>query len=1157
LFDPEDLSSYVFPRPRALKAVLDVINSDDLDEIWEEDETIGWFYQYFTPKEVREQTQGGRRAAPQNSWELAFRNQFYTPRYVVRFLADNTLGRTWYEMRQGNTELKDFCEYMVIPKDEVFLKKDEKPSDDKDVYKIPFREKKDPRELKVLDPACGSGHFLLYVFDLLVCIYNEAYADSDLGPKLREAYPDRDEFEKEIPRLILEKNLYGIDIDMRAIQIAALALWLRAQREWNEMDIRTDDRSRITKAHFVCAEPMPGNQELFDEFLETLQPALLRDLVKDVWEDMKLAGEAGSLLQIERELKDSIQRAKIAWQKLPKEKQLTLFGEPKQQQLGIDLTGIKDEVFFAEAEDKVLDALRIYAEKAVAGDHNYSCKLFAEESIRGFQFIELLHKRYDVALMNPPFGNTSPATKSIFQKRYPDWNGNLLCAFIRRMFELTKSDGSIGVIFDRTAVVKSTYKKFRQNLLIGKEAIYTMGDTGWGVLDANVETTTVAFRKSICSTRHHLSFFFDIRNVSPESKETKLLDCITEFTKGRQEKGVYITDPNEFERLPNSVIGYDIPSFVRSIFNHNKALSESGASAKQGHALKSDEFFRGFWEIDYRRVNVSEFSLMYNGGEYSHFFVPTPLVCSWKLHQSRIRIHRSTRVSNVDYHFSPGLAFGKRGEFLDVHVLPPEYIFTVEGMKIHLSEAKNRWYYLAILHSRLLQTILNFYSGQHKQAGYVNLIPIHDRPDPILYKTLSRLSKEGYYLKYRWYLSDEVHYQFEKPWVIMWKEKDMELREFSKILKELILYEQEADKKLQEISAEIDSNALQLYEVNDPKDIGIVEKSTEGRPKDVLWKETRGYSEKQKKIYHVEALLSFWVGCIFGRWDAVNGSFFDSRLIQNGEVFDLREAIRKKEKELWDNDEIISEPTKFALADEEIKSCPKVAYPFAVDSDGIIPLDEGHPEDLVRSIELAVAITFGEENAEDVIHDIEKILGQDLRSYFSRNFFESHASRYLKKTIYWLLQSAKRSYSIYLYYHKIDSDTLLKLIRNYIDPKLNMVTDQLNELDGKINSSEGRERRTLEAEKEKVEDLLQEITEFKESIEKINALGLTLEIDDGIAVNIAPFREVILWNGVQKYWDALESGKCDWSKLSMKNWPDRVKAKCQKDKSLAIAHGME
>src|SRR6266700_4309160 len=120
LFSPHDSASRVFPPYHVLERVLELLNSEDLKDIWTEDETIGWVYQYFTPKELRDQARKESQA-PRNSYELAFRNQFYTPRYVVQFLTENTLGRTWYEMRQGNTRLKDHCAYLVRRPDEVFL----------------------------------------------------------------------------------------------------------------------------------------------------------------------------------------------------------------------------------------------------------------------------------------------------------------------------------------------------------------------------------------------------------------------------------------------------------------------------------------------------------------------------------------------------------------------------------------------------------------------------------------------------------------------------------------------------------------------------------------------------------------------------------------------------------------------------------------------------------------------------------------------------------------------------------------------------------------------------------------------------------------------------------------------------------------------------
>ncbi len=120
LFSPTDPANRVYPPQRVLDEVLDLLNSEELKGIWSEDETIGWVYQYFTPKELRDQARKESQA-PRNSYELAFRNQFFTPRYVVEFLTDNTPGRTWYEMRKGDTALKDRCRYMVRRPSEVFL----------------------------------------------------------------------------------------------------------------------------------------------------------------------------------------------------------------------------------------------------------------------------------------------------------------------------------------------------------------------------------------------------------------------------------------------------------------------------------------------------------------------------------------------------------------------------------------------------------------------------------------------------------------------------------------------------------------------------------------------------------------------------------------------------------------------------------------------------------------------------------------------------------------------------------------------------------------------------------------------------------------------------------------------------------------------------
>ena len=513
LFDRRSPASLLWPRRKPLEKLLSILNHGDIAGVWGEDETIGWAYQYFNSSDERKKMRD-ESAAPRNSWELAVRNQFFTPRYVVEFLTDNTLGRIWYEMTQGQTSLKDTCRYLVRQSDEVFFDDKHSPADAPakrwlmgendalptafdlastvDTYRrypsvnaaadwlyatitrvtvgetsalktqelldllfmlhradhfsegtlerysaeidrmiaelterrkqrkaeghpqeallnqavfIPNRKLKDPREILMLDPACGSMHFGLYAFDIYETIYREALeprfgfrekllgtvgwagapemailpssvrlkvgvsaafsgysnqevpledalvtvaAEPDFGDgveanrpyivsrdtKFRVPFSHRaplakfdyakaveggwfiarfgddfikesrcfeyqeplidDEAEKrflnEIPRMIIEKNIHGIDIDPRAVQIAGLSLWLRAQKSWKINNVALGKRPRIRRSNIVCAEPMPGEKDMRQEFVDSLRPRVLGQLVDVVFEKLKLAG---------------------------------------------------------------------------------------------------------------------------------------------------------------------------------------------------------------------------------------------------------------------------------------------------------------------------------------------------------------------------------------------------------------------------------------------------------------------------------------------------------------------------------------------------------------------------------------------------------------------------------------------------------------------------------------------------------------------------------------------------------------------------------------------------------------------------------------------------------------------------------------------------
>jgi hypothetical protein len=505
LFDRRAPGAILFPREKALLALLALLNDASLDHLWAEDETIGWMYQYFNSKDERREMRAESGGAPRNSRELAVRNQFFTPRYVVRFLVDNSLGQLWYEMTRGETGLSDMCTLLVRKPHVRFLAKDEKApaSEDENTDYHPYRALKDPREIRMLDPACGSMHFGLYAFDLYEVMYREAW---DRYPEcfsdLRAAGMSRDEFLKRIPAMIIEHNIHGIDIDRRCTQIAALSLWLRAQRSWKEASIPAASRPKILKSNIACAEPMPGEATFLEEYAASLKPSLLGDFVKAVWQDMRLAGEAGSLLKIDDTIQSALKKAKTAWDVWTKEIQKRslagLFEDRSSDDfkamLGYDIREIKDVSEWEGMELKLLSALKGFAEAAQTVNGTGK-RLFADDAAAGFAFIDLCRKCYDVVLMNPPFGEAAAGSKQYIADEYERSKNDLASAFIEMGLKRLEKRGYLGAITTRTIFFLSSHTRFREEIVLKEAKPVVFADLGFGVLDAMVETAAYVLEK--------------------------------------------------------------------------------------------------------------------------------------------------------------------------------------------------------------------------------------------------------------------------------------------------------------------------------------------------------------------------------------------------------------------------------------------------------------------------------------------------------------------------------------------------------------------------------------------------------------------------------------------------------------------------------------
>ncbi len=492
LFDRRNPSSVLWPKRATFEQLLEILNATELGRVWGEDETIGWVYQFFNSQDERRQMRAESQV-PRNSRELAVRNQFFTPRYVVQFLTDNSLGRTWCEMRGADTQLAHL-DYLVKPEDG-----------------FEQRSAKDPRDLRVLDPACGSGHFLLYAFDLLAGdprsgffgIYEEAWR-AEAAPKsevtgrtLKEEYDSELALRRAVPELILKYNLHGIDIDLRAAQIAGLALWMRAQRAYKDHKVAAQDRPLIGRTNIVTAEPMRGDRSMVAEFASTLRPHVLGELFQRMVEEMRLAGELGSLLRIDRALHGAVATAREQFLREQREPQKYLPGldRPRNPQLEFDLSGVSDESFFDSADERIVQALQQYA-AAAPDSMSVRRQLFADDAAHGIAFIDLCRKRFDVVLMNPPFGDASQAAKKEFESAYPRTKNDVYAAFVERGIELLHPTGYLGAITSRTGFFLSSFQKWREEILLKEAPPIVFADLGQGVLDsAMVEVAAYCLRK--------------------------------------------------------------------------------------------------------------------------------------------------------------------------------------------------------------------------------------------------------------------------------------------------------------------------------------------------------------------------------------------------------------------------------------------------------------------------------------------------------------------------------------------------------------------------------------------------------------------------------------------------------------------------------------
>jgi hypothetical protein len=1114
VFDRYSPFGLIFPDESTLLKLLDLINDTQLSEwydeqtgaivnFWKEDETLGWMFQDYNSLEERRKMRD-ESSKPRNSREMAVRNQFFTPEYVVRFLVDNSLGRIWYEMTKGKSKIgEDQSKYMV-----------RRPGEE-----IGERAIKEPTDILSLDPTCGSMHFGIYLYEVYEYIYMDAWDNCpELLHQFREIHT-RETFRREVPKLILEKNIFGCEIDPRALQIAALSLWLRAQRSYDEMNIPANERPLIRKSNLVLAEAMPGNKRMLKGLMEELDAPMQR-LITKIWDKMKYVGEMGLLLKMEKEIEDDIEYLRKNWSKVNQSRNANLFStDEEKSKIAAEnearkLLRSNKEAFFEEITERLQEALQQLSAK-LGEEEGYENELFSEDATRGFAFIELCQKKFDCIVMNPPFGEGSKNSTEYLDDNYPAWCRNLVCAFFDRMQEMLDGNGRLGAIFDRTVMIKSSYEAFRKRNLCGY--ITNCADTGWGVLDASVETSTIVLSKNKLD---RIGTFVDLLNVSSEEKGTKIKEFISKYLAEEKIEYIYDRKSIDFLNLPNSIIGYYFDKKILNIFKLESMETRNFVS-KKGHDLAANIYPRLFYEL----ADTTNFSLMYNGGSFSMFYYPYADVVFWN--EQIIRSNNLCNIRSLHLQKLGTVGYGKRGDILDAHILKKEFIFTREGIGIPNLSAKNGYSVLAYLNSIVSQYTINLYCEQHKGNGYVNILPLPDFN--IEQGRIEKIINSIILIKRDWFSLDETNLEYHGLIVQLGVKDSIE--------QSLITLQGNLTQdynRYEELVKENDDLWMDLANIEPNSDFrGTLNKYKNKRPYEELLS-IDGASSKNiinKKVMAQEIIMEL-VGMAFGRWNTDYAKGI-KQIPEFGDVFDALPFMPTVSLNEISTDNILHIPTDGILSNQK---------------DSAINLAD-HVRDVMHYL--------WTDKADDLEYELCQLIGsKNLQEYFESptGFFDYHFKRYTKSRrkapIYWPLSSEDGSLTYWVYYPKMTKNTLPALII-----KLREENERLFSL---INAASVTQDRVLEtslrARQIQVESMMTEINDV------INS-GYNPNHDDGVPVTAAPLVKLIAHRGwnleCKENMAKLTEGEYDWSHLAMSMFPARVTQKARTDWCLALTHGLE
>lgn len=824
----QDYTELLFPQgmnssDSVIKEMLSLDKSN-----WQVVEIIGWLYQYYIAErkdEVFADLKKGKKISKEN---IPAATQIFTPKWIVKYMVENSVGKMWLEARP-NEELQSKFKY--------YLESAEQEDNVKEKLKEIINKNISPEDIKVLDPACGSGHILVTAFEVLYQIYKSA------------GY-----MEDEIAKLILTKNLYGLDICDRASQLAQLAVIMKA-REYDK-----DISSKVVELNITSIQDTNWFDSRVKECLMNgVNNQLLAqsqiDLLQKTFKDAK---EYGSILDV-------------------KEFDFNFWEERLYavQTLNMGL-------LYSDITEQLRDKLPQLIKQA-----------------------RIMQQQYECVIANPPYmGNKgmSPKLSEYVKKKYPMSKGDMFAVFKEVILNHTKQNDYSATVNQHSWMFLSSYESLREHLLNNAciDTMVHLGTRAFEELAGEVVQTTTYITRKVKLPEYIGRFVKLTEYPNAKLKEEKY----SEFNQGN----IYYCKQNGFHSIPGSPIAYWASDRVREIFKNNISLEDISNSSNGVQTGDNDLFLRFWSEVNISKVGFSFKSselakdsklkwFPYNkGGPYRKWYGNFSYLVNWQNSGFEIKNAKGSCVRDEYLYFSQGITWSDvTSGNLSARYLPKGFIYDASGPSAFTQNLGDMYNILCTLNlkfinemAKLINPTLHFQSGNYRDLPYFDKLNNCD---------IEKIVKQNIQISKDDWDSFETSWDFEQHPLLRFKENGKVEDSFNK-WKE---YKQELFNKLKANEEELNRLFIEIYGLQD-------EMTPEVDDKDI----TVALADELRDI---KSLLSYAVGCMFGRYSLDEkgliyaGGEFDKSRYQTLEVDE--DGILPILSDTWFDDDIIEEFKRF------------------------------------------------------------------------------------------------------------------------------------------------------------------------------------------------------------------------------------------------------